>query len=382
MPATRTLEAVYRINKQAKKHAEDAVDAYEWDDGEGARIASCRKTALYRFKTYILQYWYATRDVSQIDKHTIDGRNYYCLTVDGWQFHTPIDQWASIATALASDDPDPTIFFVDSDTALSTPDVPPNLSTDELGTTSTLTDFDADSNPNATPDLSPDDALEHLDDEFEASPNNFLDQVFIDLGYRRPDLRFTGWRHLSHAREPPTPPEEGEPVGFAELDADDQQKFLFTADETLDTYDHGQVTIRDRYGVYKIPFHSHSNWPIPKPTYDLQFDGENRTETSVDQDSLFGYHVLLDNPTAPEQAFEGRLADFVQEIDPAFTTGDTLVFTDSTPNRHSDKPLTATVTAFAVWETLVDCRLEYDDGTVRWEAYDDFASAVEVNTSR
>jgi hypothetical protein len=380
MPSTRTLEALYRINKQAKKYAEDAADAYEWDDGEGARIASCRKTALYRFKTYILQCWYATGDGSQVDKHTIDGRNYYCLTVDGWQFHTPIDQWASIATALASDDPDPTIFFVDSDTALSTPDVPPNLSTDELGTTGTLTDFDADSNPNATPDLSPADALEHLDGGFEASPNNFLDQPFIDVGYRRPDMRFIGWPELSHSQEPPEPPEEGEYIEFAELDEDDQRKFLFTADETLDTYDHGQVTITDRYGVYKIPFHSHNSWPIPKPTYDLQFDDENRTETSVEQDTLFGYHVLLDDPTTPEQTFEGRLADLTQDVDPDFDVGDTIILDDGGP-RIVETP-TATVTAFAVWETLVDCHLEHDDGSTYWESYDDISSYVdEVQTA-
>jgi hypothetical protein len=380
MPSTHTLEALYRLNKHAKKYADDAADAYRWDDGESARIASCRKTALYRFKTYVLQQWYAAGTVSRVDQHTIDGRNYYCLTIDGWQFHTPVGQWASIATALASDDPDETVLFTDADTTLSTPEIPSTLSTDELEATSTLTDFDADSSPNATPDLSPDDALKHLDDEFEASPNNFLDQSFIDVGYRRPDLRFTGWRDLSHARKPPTPPEEGDRVEFAELDGDDERKFLFAADETLDTYDHGEVTITNRYGIYNIPFHSHNNWPIIEPTYDLRFNDEDRTQTGVDQDTVFGFHVLIDDPTAPAQTFDGLLADHVQEIDPAFTIGDTVVFTESIPNRHSDEPTTATITAFSVWETLVDCRLKYDDGTIRWEAYDDFASAVEDTT--
>lgn len=374
MPSERTLEALYRLNKQAKQYANDAAKAYEMDDGESARIASCRKTSLYRFKTYILQQWYANEAVDQVDRHTIDGQDYYCLTIDGWQFHTPTDQWATLATALASDDPEQRILTEDTPRPSKT--VASTLSTDTISDEQTLSDFEPDSEPTATPDLSVEEALSHLDQEFDASPNNFLDQSFIDIGYHRPDLRFIGWRELSHSQKPPKPPEEGDRIAFDELDERGRGRFLFDIGETVETFDHGPVTIQDRYGVYKIPVHSHNNWPIPEPTYDLHLDDEDRTESNVEQDTLFGYHVLLDDPTAPEQTFDGRLADLVQDIDLDFSVGDTILLGGGGP-RNADTT-TATVTAFAVWETLVDCRLEHDDGTIYWEPYDDISSFVET----
>ena len=375
MPSERTLKALYRLNKQAKQYANDAAEAYEMDDGESARIASCRKTALYRFKTYILQQWYADEAVDQVDRHTIDDQDYYCFTIDGWQFHTPTDQWATIAAALDSDDPDARILTEDTPVS-SSASVATSLTTDSISDTRTLDDFEADSEATATPDLSSDEALSNLDHEFDASPNNFLDQSFIDVGWHRPDLRFTGWMDLSHAQKPPEPPEEGERVAFDELDERGRDRFLFDIGETVETFDHGLITIQDRYGVYKTPIHSHNNWPIPEPTYDLHLDDEDRTETNVEQDTLFGYHVLLDDPTAPEQTFDGRLADLVQDIDPDFSIGDTILLDDGGP-RNADTT-TATVTAFAVWEMLVECRLEHDDGTIYWEPYDDISSFVET----
>jgi hypothetical protein len=374
MPSERTLEALYRLNKAAKTSAEDATEAYDMDDGEYARIASCRKTALYRYKTYILQQWYSEGHIDRVDRHTIEGQDYYCLTIDSWQFHTPLDQWASIATALNSDNPDPEILTPDVPIPPSS-DVTPTLATDAVAVERTLNTFEVDSQPTATPDLSTDEALSHLSDVFDASPNNFLDQSFIDVGWHRPDLRFTGWPELPHAKDPPEPPEEGDRVAIDELDEQDRDRFLFTADETFETFDRGYVTIKDRYGVYEIPFHSHTNWPIPKPAYDLQFEDEDCTETRVDQDTLFGYHILLEDPTAPEQTFEGRLAGFVQDIDPAFEIGDTVVFDDG--GARTNDPTTATVTAFAVWENLIDCRLEHDDGSIYWDPYDDIIPSVD-----
>jgi hypothetical protein len=374
MPSERTLEALYRLNKAAKFYAEDAADAYDVDDGEYARIASCRKTALYRFKTYILQKWYSEGDIDRVDRHTIDGRAYYCLTVDGWQFHAPVDQWASIAIAVSSDDPDPEILTPDVSVPPS-PDAAVSLATDAVTNERTLNDFAADSQPTATPDLSQAEALSHLGSIFSASPNNFLDQSFIDVGWHRPDLRFTGWSELPHAQKPPEPPEEGERVAVGELDDQEQDKFLFDAGETVETFDRGHITIENRYGIYEVPFHSHANWPIPKPAYDLQFEDEDHAETDVDQDTLFGYHILLDDPTAPKQTFEGRLADFVQDIDPAFSIGDTIVFDDGGP--RTNDPTTATVTAFAVWENLIECRLEHDDGSIYWDPYDDIIPSVD-----
>lgn len=372
MPSERTLAALYRLNKTAKTYANEAAHVYQMDDGESARIASCRKTALYRFKTYVLQQWYAAGAVDRVDHHTIDDRAYYCLMIAGWQFHTPIDQWATVAEALASDDPDRIVSHPDAST-VAPPGVPRQLPADEVTATTTLDDFDADSHPTATPDLAASDARAHLDSAFDASPNIFLDQAFIDVGWHRPDLRFTGWPDLSHAREPPTPPEEGDRVDEADMDDDTAVEFLFGVGDSLDTYEHGRITILDRYGIYTIPFHSQYNWTILDARYDLALDDDGTTRSNVSEEDLFGFRVLLDDPAAPADTVEGRLATHVQAIDPEYRRGDTLVFD---PLAADNTTPTATVTEFAIWGTLIECRLEYDDGTTRWQAYDDIAPGI------
>lgn len=372
MVASSTLAALYRLNKAAKAAAEAAHEAYQLDDGETARIKSCRKTALYRFKTYVLQQLYAADAVDQIDRHTIDDREYYCLTIDGWQFHTPIDQWATLVRALDADDPDPDVVAVTDPPAPPTPDLPTTLPDTALSTETHLTDFDADAKPTATPDLSLTDALTHLDTHFDASPNVFLDQSFIDVGWHRPDLRFTGWPDLSYAQDPPTPPQEGDQVAEADMDDDTSCDFLFAVDETLDTIDHGPITITDRYGEYTIPFHSQYNWPILQARYDVTIadpDPDDRASYSgVDDERIFGWHVRIDDPADPPASFDGPLADHVQDIDPAFDRGDTLLFE---PRTDDGTPRTATVTDFSVWGILIDCHLRWDDGTTQIEPYDD-----------
>lgn len=162
-------------------------------------------------------------------------------------------------------------------------------------------------------------------------------------------------------------PEEGERVATDKLAKMHRKRFLFDVGETVETFNHGHVTIKDRYGTYCIPRPLCTDIPVLRPTYDLKFESEDRTEASIDQDSLFGYHILIDDPRAPEETFEGRLADRVQTITPKLRVGDTVMFDGAeSPTNGST---TATVTAFSVWKRLICCRLEYDDGSVYWDPY-------------
>ncbi len=100
---SRIFDAVYTINRHAKRFDRNAEEAYHDGDGLTARVESVRKTALYRVKTIAIHRLVkATPQATQITRHELNGsREMYCFDFQaGYSFHQPT---AAIDDALLED---------------------------------------------------------------------------------------------------------------------------------------------------------------------------------------------------------------------------------------------------------------------------------------
>jgi hypothetical protein len=88
------LEAVFTINRHAKRFGEQADEAYNRGDGVQARAHALRKRALYRTKTVALhRLSKADPDAIHLVRHELNGdHELFCLSVgDQYSFHQPLD---------------------------------------------------------------------------------------------------------------------------------------------------------------------------------------------------------------------------------------------------------------------------------------------------
>ena len=88
--ASETLEALYNINKHARKYADLGTKNYRDGKKTTAKANSNKKKALYAVKTRVLAELIDT--ASRIELHEIDGDAFYCVYFDRWSFHTPVEQ--------------------------------------------------------------------------------------------------------------------------------------------------------------------------------------------------------------------------------------------------------------------------------------------------
>lgn len=160
------LEAVYKINKHAKKYAELASENYRQGKKANAKANSCKKEALYAVKSQVLAE--VKSEATRIARHTINGENYYCLYFDEWSFHAPVHE----------------------------------LDVDEsaVDETDTLEEFDPSSDAEHT-SLSLKEALLHLETEFGLNANEYLPETYVSYGYQN---HFAGWSYLGDQEETDT----------------------------------------------------------------------------------------------------------------------------------------------------------------------------------
>lgn len=91
-----TLEALYVVNKCAKRRSDSATQAYNRGETVEAKRYSKQKTKLYEIKWDIL--FHLQKVSSSIEIHDINGRSYYCLFFEEyskdkeWSFHVPTDK--------------------------------------------------------------------------------------------------------------------------------------------------------------------------------------------------------------------------------------------------------------------------------------------------
>jgi len=158
----RTCEALHKINKHAKKYAELADENYRRGKKATARLNSVKKKALYTIKSKILKELYGHGQYDRIEQHEIDGREYYCLYIEEWSFHSPKQEW---------DEKQP--------------------SDDEVATHETIEKFSA--TTDAHTDMSLKKALLYLNNEFGYNANKYLEEKKVRYGYQS---YFAGWNYL------------------------------------------------------------------------------------------------------------------------------------------------------------------------------------------
>lgn len=264
--STEQLAALYQLNVTAKRYADAASEAYERGYKAEARRRSLRKKALYGLKRWILGTYVDAGCADAVRRHEIDGREYYCVYVGEFSYHSPVDEWDELPL-----------------------DAPQSA-------TKTLESFDAD--PDARDDtLSESAALERLTDQFE-SPNHFLETPFVEYEY---SCEFAGWSGLPGAVE------EGDRVHSRDGRGN---RFLFEIGDTFTTGE-GSCRIVDRYQAWLTPLYRRS--PIlPRPAYDLELDGEVR-ETVRQKRLVDEWQILADSLIDPVPNVDGRQAEIIGE---------------------------------------------------------------------
>lgn len=158
-----TLEALYNINKHAKKYADRAEEHYGNNKGASAKTNSLKKKALYGLKAGVLERLYQNGDVDAIVRHEIDDRHYWCLVIGDWSYHSPTDE----------------LPISESDDIVS-------------GEVKQIDDFDR-STEKERSDMSLKSSLLHLEDQFDLSANEYLEQSHVQYGWRS---YFAGWKYL------------------------------------------------------------------------------------------------------------------------------------------------------------------------------------------
>jgi hypothetical protein len=158
-----TLEALYNINKHAKKYADRAEKYYANGKGATAKKNSVRKKALYDLKAAILKRLYRNDEVDDIARHEIDDRHYWCLVIGDWSYHSPIDELP-----------------------ISESEEPAGEEVEQID------DFDR-STEKERSDMSLKASLLHLEDTFDLSANDYLEQTHVDYGS---SSYFAGWTYL------------------------------------------------------------------------------------------------------------------------------------------------------------------------------------------
>ena len=85
------LEAVFTINRHAKRLGEEADTAYRRGDGAHARVHAVRKRALYRTKTVAVhRFGTFDSDSIQVARHTLgDGHELLCFYIGEYSYHQP-----------------------------------------------------------------------------------------------------------------------------------------------------------------------------------------------------------------------------------------------------------------------------------------------------
>lgn len=152
------LEALYVVNKHAKKYAEQGTKRYENGKKIAAKRNSIRKETLYTLKSRVLQeIWHKAETVSI---HVIDGREFYCLDFVEWSFHAPKSE-------------------------LSIP-------TNRVEAHEILSNFTSSAEKTAST-RSLKDVLLFFEKAFDFNANQFLPQQYVYYGGRR---SFVGWTYI------------------------------------------------------------------------------------------------------------------------------------------------------------------------------------------
>lgn len=154
------LEALYNLNKHAKKYARLGDENYRKGKKATAKKNSVRKQALYELKRRVVEALARAGEPDRVEVHEIDGSEFYCHYVGEWSYHTPVDKWTGPTPEVAEGDE--------------------------------LEDFSS-SEEKERSDMSLKAALTVINNEVGLSANDYLPQERIQYGY---ESYFAGWSYL------------------------------------------------------------------------------------------------------------------------------------------------------------------------------------------
>jgi hypothetical protein len=95
-PYPELLDAIFTVNRHAKKLGTNGDEAYRNNQGATAKKYSVQKHALYDVKTIALHRLAKHNDSEiRVEKHDIDGHEYWCFYISDaettWSFHQPVE---------------------------------------------------------------------------------------------------------------------------------------------------------------------------------------------------------------------------------------------------------------------------------------------------
>lgn len=264
------LEALYQLNIEAKAYAEAAEDAYYMGRKAMAKRHSERKKALYSLKEHVLQEFVTNGCVTDVEKHVIADREYYCLFINSFSFHTPVEKW---------DTPEFTV----------------------PSTVTELDDFNSDSD-SRDDCMSEESALQHLSRVFK-SPNTYITTPFVG-NTRSPS--FVGWDFL------PGSVEVGDKVPDHFKKSYAGQDFLFEEGDVFQTTN-GECEIIDRYAAWLEPVHTHERQHVlQREAYDVRIDGG--VKECVQQQRLIGdWKILVTDTCELLPRVDGKQQELLSE---------------------------------------------------------------------
>jgi hypothetical protein len=281
------LQALQSANTLAKQYAESSQEAYNSGLKQKARIHSQRKDALYDLKQAVLRRFVTEGCFDTIRTHKINGREYYCVYVGEFSFHTPAKEW----------------------------DSPPE---DAPESATRLSDFDSDPD-NRPMEMDEQEALRLLANEFE-SPNYHIKAPFTRDNY---GSRFVGWSYL------PGSLEEGDKVPDQHLlEQNKKKEFLFNIGDMFQTKK-GACEVTGRYYAYLTPRLDRSPL-LQRKAYDVIIDGDHR-DCVRERQIIDGWNVIAHSIADPIPHVDGELAEIagstaedIPEDAPEFDIGDIL----------------------------------------------------------
>lgn len=157
-PSEETLDALYNINKHARRYAELGTENYRKGKKTTAKANSNKKKALYTVKEHVLAEIHGAAD--RVEIHAIDGTDFYCLYFGKWSFHTPVDSL--------------------------------NIDGERVNGRRSLDEFEK-TGEKVYSDRSLKECLLHIEAEFGINANEFLPDKYLQWGR---NSHFIGWKYL------------------------------------------------------------------------------------------------------------------------------------------------------------------------------------------
>jgi hypothetical protein len=292
---TDILEALYTINKIAKNYSEESQDAYQQGFKKQAKILSIQKSALYDYKSHILERLYPQAE--KIKQHTIHGDPFYCFYFENYSFHSPAEEFEKIN---------------------------PEQEAEENITES----FESDSTPQDELPMSERKALKTLQSEF-GSANQFVHPKILSTGY---SYRSMCWSYLNQYVEEGTTVSES---AFQEQQKESAipEQYQFKKGDVFQTVEHGQVQILDRYGCWTDQAMPTQHESVRcRPVYDILINGEERKECVQQERITRDWWISLGDTTNASHvtrisgnAYHEYTLEILSNV-PHLEEGDELVF--------------------------------------------------------